>query len=99
MYDGGGGSGGGGGSSSAKDLKEELASGRVISYTQPDEYVVEWDDGTTSVFGFSDLFSPGELPKVLPLSPEVPTPKPICPPQTVIVEISEVTGFCHMLPD
>eukprot|EP01048_Picozoa_sp_COSAG05_P011801 COSAG05_NODE_1137_length_5751_cov_9.852619_4_plen_961_part_00 len=59
-------------SATKKEDRDEIATGRVVLYTPPDEYIVEWAiDGSTSVFGFSDLFSPGgELPILLPFAPE-----------------------------
>ena len=48
---------------------DEVANGRIVNFTPPDNYVVEWTDATQTVYAYSDLFSPGMVPLVLPVTP------------------------------
>eukprot|EP01047_Picozoa_sp_COSAG01_P071277 COSAG01_NODE_11021_length_2025_cov_19.414313_4_plen_149_part_00 len=53
----------------AKGDLRQLSHGTVISFSPPDDYCVEWSDGSTTCYGYSHLFSAGRLPLVLPVPP------------------------------
>ena len=52
----------------AGDLRQ-LSHGTIVSFSPPDDYRVEWSDGSTTCYGYSHLFSAGRLPLVLPVPP------------------------------
>ena len=54
----------------AAEDREQLCAGQIVSFNEPDRYVVQWDDRSESEYGYSDLFSPGQLPMVVPVPPE-----------------------------
>ena len=46
---------------------EQLGAGRIISFTRPAQYVVEWANESRTEYGYSDLFRSDDVPLILPL--------------------------------
>ena len=45
---------------------DKLCAGKIVSFARPDRYTVEWEDKSSTEYGYSDLFPRDDVPIVLP---------------------------------